>query len=185
MVCKLVPNEPDSSRFYVYNGPMRILTIHAEWAWAIMAGHKRVENRKWTTQYRGSLVIHAGLSTASTGTAISLFQRLGIAMPSHPNRGCALGVVDLVDVVPVHAVSSDPFAVGPWCFMLRNPQRFRHPIPLRGSLGLGHVSPELERDCHAALAPDKLPGFSPERAGMSDIDPLGNIRRSPTRTLFQ
>lgn len=40
---------------------MRALTIHGPWAWAIAAGHKTVENRSWTTNYRGTLAIHAGI----------------------------------------------------------------------------------------------------------------------------
>ena len=39
---------------------MYALTIHQPWAWAIMAGIKRVENRTWRTSHRGPLVIHAG-----------------------------------------------------------------------------------------------------------------------------
>ncbi len=37
------------------------LTIKQPWADAIVHGTKRVENRRWTTTYRGPLLIHAGL----------------------------------------------------------------------------------------------------------------------------
>ncbi len=39
---------------------MRALTIRQPWAWAITCGLKRVENRTWSTNYRGPLLIHAG-----------------------------------------------------------------------------------------------------------------------------
>lgn len=39
---------------------MKALTIQQPWAWAIVAGWKPVENRVWTTAYRGPLAIHAG-----------------------------------------------------------------------------------------------------------------------------
>lgn len=43
-------------------GP-RVLSIQQPWAWAIAAGHKRVENRSWSTRYRG-VVFNLGLETA-------------------------------------------------------------------------------------------------------------------------
>jgi hypothetical protein len=37
---------------------MKALSIQQPWAWAIIAGHKDVENRSWYTHHRGSLLIH-------------------------------------------------------------------------------------------------------------------------------
>ena len=39
---------------------MRKLTIRQPWASLIICGEKDVENRTWTTRYRGELAIHAG-----------------------------------------------------------------------------------------------------------------------------
>jgi ASCH domain len=36
------------------------LTVRQPWAWAITHGQKNIENRTWTTCYRGPLAIHAG-----------------------------------------------------------------------------------------------------------------------------
>jgi len=38
---------------------MKTLTVRQPWAWAIARGHKNIENRSWTTNYRGPLAIHA------------------------------------------------------------------------------------------------------------------------------
>jgi ASCH domain len=38
---------------------MKALSVRQPWAWLIIAGHKDVENRSWTTTYRGPLLIHA------------------------------------------------------------------------------------------------------------------------------
>jgi hypothetical protein len=38
---------------------MKALTVRQPWAWAIARGHKPIENRSWTTSYRGPLAIHA------------------------------------------------------------------------------------------------------------------------------
>jgi hypothetical protein len=37
---------------------MLALSVRNPWAWAILAGLKRVENRSWPTNHRGLLVIH-------------------------------------------------------------------------------------------------------------------------------
>lgn len=36
------------------------LSVRQPWAWAIISGGKTIENRSWTTPYRGPLLIHAG-----------------------------------------------------------------------------------------------------------------------------
>lgn len=38
----------------------RALSVRQPWAWALVSGHKPVENRDWRTDYRGPLVIHSG-----------------------------------------------------------------------------------------------------------------------------
>ncbi len=44
---------------------MMTLSIRQPWAWLVVSGTKDVENRTWTTQYRGWLLIHAGQHTAT------------------------------------------------------------------------------------------------------------------------
>jgi hypothetical protein len=48
---------------------MKPLSIRQPWAWAIVAGLKRYENRTWTTPYRRPLLIHAGQSRADHSDA--------------------------------------------------------------------------------------------------------------------
>ena len=38
---------------------MKALSIRQPWAWLIVNGYKDVENRDWTTKFRGELLIHA------------------------------------------------------------------------------------------------------------------------------
>lgn len=42
-------------------GP-RVLSIKPPYAWAILIGRKKVENRSWNTPYRGTVFIHASRS---------------------------------------------------------------------------------------------------------------------------
>ena len=38
---------------------MKALSVRQPWAWCIVSGFKSVENRTWTTKYRGPILIHA------------------------------------------------------------------------------------------------------------------------------
>ena len=84
---------------------MKALTIRQPWAWAIAAGHKRVENRTWTTTYRGYLMIHAartfGPDERDDAWLIAL--RIGseegrIVELSRAGLGNVLAIARLVDV---------------------------------------------------------------------------------------
>jgi hypothetical protein len=51
--------------------------------------------------------------------------------------GAMIGVVDLVDVVPLSSrLEKDPWASGPYCWKLENARRFERPIPAKGMLNL-------------------------------------------------
>ncbi len=109
---------------------MRALTIRQPWAWAILIGRKRVENRSWSTRFRGRLLVHAAARPWAGATT-----PLGEVPPLLP-LGAIVGSVEVVDCVPVAELLEDRFAFGPWCWVLRDPEMFRHPIPYRGRLGL-------------------------------------------------
>lgn len=119
---------------------MKALSIQQPWAWAIIAGHKGIENRSWTTSYRGPLLIHAGmtLSSAAYARIIELGRELGFEVPPPGElvRGGIIGRVELVDVV---TASRDPwFVEGSYGWVLESPMRlpFR---PLTGRLRLFEV----------------------------------------------
>jgi len=122
---------PDFAPPFAYHRriAMKALTIHQPWASLIITGEKTLENRGWRTTYRGPLLIHAGLVTRG----------ITFDLP----RGVILGVVDLVDCVPLADVAGQPFAEGPICWKLSNPRRFPRPIPLRGKMGVFDVPDDL------------------------------------------
>ena len=41
---------------------MKALSVHQPWAWLIVNGIKIVENRSWSTEFRGRFLVHAGLT---------------------------------------------------------------------------------------------------------------------------
>lgn len=121
---------------------MKAIVIHQPWAWAILAGIKRYENRTWRTTHRGALAIVAGRSRASLGLEGDLLPGLpGVAdLPF----GAIVGVVEVVDVWPVALCGKDPFATGPWCWVLERAEAVG-PIPWRGEQGLFEVPDEVIR----------------------------------------
>src|SRR5262245_23921031 len=110
---------------------MKALSIRQPWASLVVMGHKDVENRSWQTNYRGPLLIHAGLAHAN-GAFESIEKRYGLRLLDLP-RGGIIGSVELVDVVREHPSRwFDGNAFG-WVFAHYQPVRF---IPMRGRLGL-------------------------------------------------
>ena len=109
---------------------MRALTIRQPWASLIICGEKDVENRTWTTRYRGVLAIHAGHRFDQD---LQPWQRSIVAKVDAFPRGAIIGVVELMDIV---RDSSSRWAE-PTCYhwVLANPRAIE-PVPVRGRLGL-------------------------------------------------
>lgn len=127
---------------------MKALSIIQPWASLIVYGVKDIENRTWTTTYRGPLLVHAGkkMLDEQWAAAADMMGRAGLRrtvdldplgwLGTQEPRGGIVGVADLVDVV---RDSPSPWAIpGSFHWLLRNPRRlsFR---PWTGALGLFNV----------------------------------------------
>ena len=96
-----------------------------------MSGAKDIENRTWSTDYRGPVILQA--SASKTGVNFIVKEK-GL-----PALGCAygalVGVADLVDVVALNeALEANPWAQGTHCWQFKNARVFREPIPLMDPL---------------------------------------------------
>lgn len=152
---------------------MRALTVHNPYAHLIVtpqeelpdgAFNKRVENRKWKTNVRGELAIHAGVS-------MDWFHQCDYPIPDEykwttkvmkPSDfpmmafGAIVGVCDLVGCFSVEeAARCDPddlygwvyehiHSVGPYCFVLDNVRRLQTPVPCTGKQGFWTVNSDVE-----------------------------------------
>jgi len=125
---------------------VKVITIDSLWAWAIIHGPKRVENRSWTTKHRGPLLIHAGLNTSREGEVRKFLSEQGLSVPEGDEldclRGKIIGCVNLVDIVSLEqcnftelSLTTAPYAFGPECWILENPQVLS-PLPAKGRLGI-------------------------------------------------
>lgn len=132
---------PDPTREFPLEGPrranmqfMKTLSVRNPWAWAIAQGHKAIENRSWSTGYRGPLAIHAS-KTFDRAALNEIVERHGLVPPVDATAGAIVCVVDLVDVVQR---SRSRWFTGPFGWILRNPRPIQ-PIAIRGRLGLFEV----------------------------------------------
>ncbi len=117
---------------------MKTLSLRQPWASLIFAG-KNVENRSWSTNYRGRIAIHASLAAAPPEhrekakhlADMGYASRLDLAdLP----RGAVLGTVELVGVESGY---ESPWATeAPFQWLLANPELFEQPVPATGRLGL-------------------------------------------------
>lgn len=140
---------------------MKALSLWQPWASLVAYGHKRVETRCWSTNYRGPLLI---CSTASTAAKV---RRVALAVMTDPKicpvasevtytwtetglpEGRALAVVDLLDVVPAEdwrASASDhgrfedvdreavlgDLSDGRFAWVLTNVRRLDRPLRVKG-----------------------------------------------------
>ncbi|MCA0850378.1 ASCH domain-containing protein [Salipiger thiooxidans] len=124
---------------------MKALSIRQPWADAIIWHGKDVENRTWSTRYRGPVLIHAAKAWGPreredlafveemTGTKLEI---------DKPLLGGIIGRAEIVDCV--NSMDSRWF-FGPVGFVLRNPE----PLPFQPCRGaLGFFTPSIATEPH-------------------------------------
>lgn len=119
------------------------LSIRQPWAWLIVQGHKPVENRTWSTPFRGELLIHAGKTMSRRyydQFQQDLMAMLGAEAPQLPAfddlpLGGIIGTATMTDCVERHP---SPYFFGPFGFVLRDAKPLTF-VPYRGMLGFFNV----------------------------------------------
>ncbi len=120
--------------------PQIALSVRQPWAWAIVAGHKDVENRSTFAISKGSLdrrsvAIHAakGMTRDEYEAAANFMARLGVECP-RPDllvRGAIIGAASITAVVRECA---SPWFFGPRGLLISDATEVE-PIPAVGALG--------------------------------------------------
>jgi hypothetical protein len=114
---------------------MKILSIRQPWAHLITRGSKDIENRSWSTKYRGPFLVHASLRVDKEAC---LEHQLD---PSRLQTGGIIGIAEIVDCVQEH--QSEWFE-GPYGFVLRKRKRLPF-VKWTGALGLRDAPTRLLR----------------------------------------
>lgn len=127
---------------------MKALTISQPFASLIADGEKWIENRTWSTNYRGPIAIHAGKGS----------QYLNKAELAEFPTGVVLAVAELTACVEISQIKwnarsdwsntirgtsrtwldalNHEHAEGPWCWILDNVTKLELPISASGKQGI-------------------------------------------------
>ncbi len=121
---------------------MKVITLKQKWATLIITGYKKYEFRSWKTNYRGKILIHAGLSLEKEVT--ERFEKYNLKYV----LGAIIGEAELVDCVLVDEKLNnklriiDPVVYGKsnhvetYGWKLENIKKYDKPIYVKGKLGL-------------------------------------------------
>ena len=124
---------------------MKALSVRQPWAWLIVHGHKRFENREWSIKnpcrrFRGRVLIHAsqGMTRDEYSAGLAIANDYGITLPpaDELERG---GIVGETEIVAWHdeAPEGMPFAFTSG-LELRNSKVLPF-HPCKGALGFFNV----------------------------------------------
>ena len=84
---------------------LKAISIRQPWAWLIVNGYKDIENRVWSTNVRGPVLIHAGQSKSdTTAEALAYFKRkYNVAdLPNDFETGGIVGLAEITGSVQRH-----------------------------------------------------------------------------------
>ena len=116
------------------------ISVRQPWAWLIVNGYKDIENRKWATNIRGPVLIHAGQSKGDLFFDVQEEVERKHRIKRWPEEfllGGIVGVVEIVDCVEKHR---SKWFNGPYGWVLANPR----PLPFKKCLGkLKFFTPDL------------------------------------------
>ena len=102
------------------NGTNTALSIRQPWAWLIVNGYKDIENRDWTTKFRGRFLVHAAFKFDYEGYEY-VKKNFKVKLPEINEflRGGLIGSVELTDVV---TESESEWFEGKYGFVLEKPR---------------------------------------------------------------
>lgn len=129
---------------------MKTLTIKEPWATLIIEGYKSYEFRSWKTNYRGKILIHAGLSLEKDSK--KRFEDYNLTY----QMGNIIGEAELVDCIKVDDKLQDELSninplvyaktshKGEYAWKLENIKKYDKKIRVKGKLGLWNY--EVDND---------------------------------------
>lgn len=135
---------------------MKCLTVSQPWASLIAGGDKYIENRSWSSNYRGPLAIHAGLGSQylskdelakyRTGEIIAVGE-LADCVALVYVRSLALNFGDSCRVGETGRTAgeivADRYCEGPWLWILKD-VRAVEPVKIKGKQGLWNFDGEVK-----------------------------------------
>ena len=131
-----------------------VLTLQRPWGWAIVYAGKPVENRTWSTRYRGPLFIHQGKGRDRDARSFAPMAAAGAVVDTtyEDAAGVILGWAQLVDChQQAPGCCETPWAMPEqWHWVLADPRPLIAPVEAKGALGLWRPEPVLLDQLRAA-----------------------------------
>ena len=120
---------------------MKALTIKEPWATLIIEGYKKYEFRSWKTNYRGKILIHAGMTLEKEYS--KKFNDYNLKY----SKGCIIGEAEIVDCILVYEELDKKLIkenklvyannhIYNYAWKLENVKKYDKPIYVKGKLGL-------------------------------------------------
>jgi activating signal cointegrator 1 len=132
-------------------GNLKALSLLQPWASLVVMGIKTIETRRWSTDYRGEMLIHASRGTAGNIFASQLpFSKYFTDFSQLP-FGEVIGSVLLTDIVRIASLQMNEgvmnrltveekvfgdYTPGRYAWLFENPLKFEKTFSRRGSLYL-------------------------------------------------
>ena len=120
------------------------ISLRSAWAWAVCHAGKRIENRSWTTPYRGLLWVHASAQPPSPSERAALKKH---GLPEAPQRSALVALCRLTDIVRHNSkkgpTKGDPWAMGPFCWILDEVRVTPEPVLMPGRLSLWYPQAQM------------------------------------------
>lgn len=131
---------------------MKALSIRQPFAWLIVNGYKDIENRDWATNFRGRVLIPAGLTYPKRDYRADA-EIYGARFSSYPERDTMLGgIVGVATIIGCVTASDSEWFFGPYGFTLIDAKPLLF-VPCKGKLGFFNVPAEVAeqlRQLHTA-----------------------------------
>ena len=116
----------------------RAVSLRRPWANLIVSGHQPVASHRWSTAFRGMLVIHGGCEWDLAGSARA--DEIGVPT-ALTEANCPDGYIGSVQLFDIHAANR---CCAPWGhnaahvfhWVFEQPRVFTTPVPGRGRRGI-------------------------------------------------
>ena len=123
---------------------MKVLTVKQPWATLIAEGIKKYEFRSWKTNYRGKLLIHAGVGIDKE--IMKKYENLNLNFPSRR----IIAIVDIEDCLELNEqlnkkiIAENNIAYGNkertgYAWKLKNIVKIDYDVEINGKLGLWNI----------------------------------------------
>jgi len=119
---------------------MKALSFKQPWAWLMCKGFKDIENRNWSTKFRGRIYVHASKSKTDMDkeTLAFILKRLTNRQASEfmlaytrLTFGAIIGELNITGCMDLHPST---WFFGKYGFTVSNPYLYEIPIPCKGML---------------------------------------------------